>query len=619
MRRCVGLLLLLCLSLPAGAADSPARAKGDLYILGITLNQRPDAQSGLTIASYNWCAEEIVKVFREQGATGHRRLRARLVQADKATHAAVMEGLAWLRKHTTASDLVVMYVGAHGTTDPTEGWSIETADRKVLWGREIKTGLGKLPCNVLLMIETCTSGGFTTRHKNDLPVPPNVTALCACSDRQSTNNQLDMAVAEALYGRADFNNNGVIDLDELIRYVRLRYKEWWPTPKITMGSQMPVIIKAKTMPGSLALTRVSLRLAAVAQGGQLYSALLEKRVGARYRVHFLGWSSKPGAYFLTDAVGRDQICLPEDGRPLLVKQNGRWYPARLLRQTGRRSKVRYLGYNEVETVPRQRVYYPFVGLGGKQNYLVLAPTETPGGWEQLGPAGAWKGTRLGAVFKDQLYTIENNGYLYATDLIGGMWQQVGKGEFGETAFLFAGPDRLYTIAKDGSLYRVDPKTGGRARMGPARAWKGARFAAVLRGRLYTIEADGGLWRTDLGTARRTARGKPEFGETAFLFAAGNMLYTIETSGSLYRIDPKDGSWVQVGPVEEWKGTRVGVVLKGRLYSVEGNGCLYGTNLGTGKWKAIGKAEFGATAFMVAGKGRVYTIEQDGSLYGVSVR
>jgi hypothetical protein len=619
MRRSMVLVLLLCLPPAITAADSPAGKRGNLYLLGVTLNQQPEPKSGMTMASYNWCAEEMVKVFREQGGSFHRAMHTRLVLAEKATHAGVTGGLAWLRQKATRNDLVVMYVGAHGTTDPIEGWSIATADRKTLWARDIKAGLGKLPCSVLLLIETCTSGGFAQRHPKDLPVPANVTALCACSGKQTTNNQLDMAVAEALYGRADFNNNGVIELDELIRYVQLRYKEWWPTPQTTMMSQMPVIVKAKTMPGTLPLTKVSRGLVGVVQGGQWYSALLEKRVGDRYHVHFLGWSSKPGPYYLTRAVSRDEICLPADGRPMLVKQNGRWYPARMLQKAGTRFKVHYLGYREDEIVGPQRIYYPFVGLGGKQNYLALASAETPGGWQQLGAAGAWKETRVGVVLKDQLYTVETNGYLYVTDLLQGTWQQLGKGEFGAVLFLFAGRDKVYAIERDGCLYRFDPKMGGRVRVGAARAWKATRAAAVLGNRLFTVDAGGELGATDLGTGKRTPIGKPEFGATKFLFAAGDKLYTIENDGSLYRVNPNNGRWDQVGAAGEWKGTHAGVVLQGRLYTVETNGCLYATDLGSGKWKAIGKAEFGSTKFMFAGKGRVYTIEQDGSLYGVNVR
>jgi hypothetical protein len=338
-------------------------AGNDLYTIETDGNlYRVIVKPGESVDSFDWCPEEVAKVFREQGQAFHRSLRPRLVLGKQATHAGALEGLTWLRQNATQNDQVVMYVGAHGFTDPDAGWGIGTADGKVLWGHEIKTELAKLPCHVLILIETCTSGGFAQHHKNDPPVPANVTALCACSGRQSTDNQLDLAAAEALYGRADFNGDGVVDLDELIRYTRLRYREWWPNPKKDDGHETPVIVQAKEMPGSLPLTKVSPRLAAVVHGGEMYSALVGKEHGDRYEVHLLGWSSKPGEpYFRTNEVTRDCICLPGEGRPLLVEQNGTWYPARLLGRQGPNYKVHYLGYNEDEVVTRQRIKYPFVG------------------------------------------------------------------------------------------------------------------------------------------------------------------------------------------------------------------------------------------------------------------
>ena len=274
-----------------------------------------------------------------------------------------------------------------------------------------------------------------------------------------------------------------------------------------MNSQTPVIVKARTMRGTLALTRVSPRLVGVVHGGTWYSALLEGQSGDRYRVHLLGWSSRPGEqYFLTNTVAREFLCLPADGPPLLVKQNGRWYPARLLRRARQAYQVHYLGYREEETVPPGRVYYPFVGQPGGRRYLVLVTTPGAGTWARLGPAGAWRGTRAGVVLKNRLYTCETNGYLYRTDLLTGTWEQVGKRAFGGTVFMFA--------------------TGG---------WKGTRAGALFQGRLYSVEANGGLWATGLDTGTWKRIGKPEFGNTTFLFAAVGRLYTIEKDGSLYGV------------------------------------------------------------------------------------
>lgn len=615
MRRLGIWLLVAALPLSSARGDPAPAAKGDLYILGVAFNQRPNKTQG--VDSYNWCPEEIERLFRAQAKSFHRNIRVQQVLGKRATKAAILDGLAWLRKNATANDFVVMYFGCHGATDVEQGWGVDTMDRKQLWGHEIKAELAKLPCQALVFIETCGSGGFGQAHKKDPPVPANVTAFCACSGKQHVNNELDMAVAEALYGRADFNRNGVIELDELIRYFQLRYREFWPEPKTTPGGASPVVVKSPRMPGTMPLTRVSPALVSVVHNGTWYGAIQEKRDGNRYQVHMLGWSSRAGSYFLTSSVTREFVCLPADGRPLLVAQRGRWYPARLLQKQGTSTKVHYIGYAEDEVVAPERIFYPLVGELGATRY----PYQSAGAgtWARIGPAAAWKNTRVGTVLDDHLCTIETNGQLYVTDLSSGEWTEIGKGDLGNTRFLFAAGKSLYSIETDGSLYQIGLRDGIRKRLGNQAGWKDTLATAVWRGQLYSIETAGGLYATNLTTGKWVPVGKPEFGNTVSLFAAGDWLYTIEKDGSLYRVNPKDGRWSRVGEAGAWKPTQAGTILRGRLYTVETSGSLYVTDLTTGRWQPLGKAEFAGTRCLFAAGSRLFSIERDGSLFAVNVR
>ena len=80
------------------------------------------------------------------------------------------------------------------------------------------------------------------------------------------------------------------------------------------------------MSGAMPLTKASPDLAAVFHGGQWLGALAEKQDGDKYKVHMLGWANRPGPYFVVSSAPREEICLPSDGRPLLVKQEGAWHP-----------------------------------------------------------------------------------------------------------------------------------------------------------------------------------------------------------------------------------------------------------------------------------------------------
>jgi len=217
----------------------------------------------------------------------------------------------------------------------------------------VKEILGAMPCQVLALIETCGSGGFARDHKNDIPLPDNVTVITCCRARQSATNELDIAAVEALRGRADFNKDGVVMMNELTRYVRLRFDATFEKDGVEC-----VIVQSK-LPTETALTRVPDNLVAIAKDGSWHSGVLLGERKGNYRVQPDGWNPIPkGGWFLTNQVTRDEIVLPGEPKPLVVEQNGSWYCAKLVAMEGTNFKVKYVGYDEEETVTPDRVKYP---------------------------------------------------------------------------------------------------------------------------------------------------------------------------------------------------------------------------------------------------------------------
>jgi hypothetical protein len=328
---------------------------GNLY----HVNARP----GLAIDEWDWCVEEVERLWQTQCGGMSHGFHSQKILGKAASRSGILDGFAWLQKQTKPGDLAVLYLGAHGSSNPQQGWSIITADAQTLWAADVKKALGQLPCRVLLFIETCQSGGFASAHPDGDPkVPANITALCACAENQTSMNPLDVALAEALYGRADFNHDGTVELDELIKYVELRYKEMWPEGG--EGSNTPVIVRSPQMKG-LGLTRPCKNICAVAVRNGFYSALDEGHSGSLHRIHVLGQSSRPqDSYYVANTASRDQLCLESDGPPLLVKRRGAWLPARETRVDGNTITVRLLGDHPAElTVKSAEVRYPFVGQG----------------------------------------------------------------------------------------------------------------------------------------------------------------------------------------------------------------------------------------------------------------
>ncbi|MBS0208932.1 MAG: caspase family protein [Planctomycetes bacterium] len=321
-----------------------------------------------SIDGWDCFPREFEKVFQEQAKSFYRASQTRLLLGKQCTHQAIVDQLRWLQREAKAHDQVVIYFTSHGATDPTTGWSVETADGKILHAHDLKAELAKLACHALVFIETCGSGGFAAAHQNDPPVPANVTALCACSGKQTASNELDIAALEGLWGKADFSRDGVVDLDELLRYVEARYKVMCPTPNHEGQLTRPVVVKSPRMPGSLRLTQASPRLGAMVHDGWLYAALIGTPAetpnhGEKFAVHVLGFNNQPGPYYVANSATRDQVCLPHEGPPLEVEQNGVWYPARLVAKVGDRYKVHYLGWHEEEVVTGNRVRRAFVHIG----------------------------------------------------------------------------------------------------------------------------------------------------------------------------------------------------------------------------------------------------------------
>jgi hypothetical protein len=339
--------------LPVGGKIYTIETSGNLY--------RVQARVSEKIDEFDCFPNAFERVFRDQGAGLSAGFESRKVTGNHATRAAILDGLGWLSHEAKPEDLAIVYLTSHGGTDPKTGWNIGTADAKTLHARDIKAQLGEVRCPVVFLLETCESGGFAYAHVDDPPVPGNVTALCACTPVESTNNPLDIAALEALYGRADFNGDGVVDLDELTRYVERRYKEWWPTPG--QGTNEPVITRGAKVPGSLELTHRSPALIAAAIGDDYWSALNEGSQGNLLKISLLGWPGDPGkSYFIANTVSRDHACLPGDGEPAQVLNNGHWRAARLLHADGAKVTVHYIDdHPGDETVSANRVRYPFGG------------------------------------------------------------------------------------------------------------------------------------------------------------------------------------------------------------------------------------------------------------------
>jgi hypothetical protein len=328
-------------------ATGPAKKAGDLYLVGIGQEE-----------GWKFLPEGIERVLRDQGKDVYRKVHTRVLTGAKATRKELLAGLHWMAENARAEDLAVVFIACHGRCTPA-GESVFATRAGDVRPRDIKQVLAKLPCHAIVVNDACCSGNWPKELPGD-PMPPNVTALCCCLSTQGSGVEFDITLFEALYGKADFNKDGFVDLDEVIKYCSLRIKE------VQGGKLVPVMHRAKNLKNNPVLTKATSELVGVVHEGEVFSALIEKQDGDTYHVRVIGFNDRPGPFSIPRKFSRDDLLLPKDGAALMVEKDGAWRPARLVGREKEGYKVRYLGPQAgEEVVPAGRVRHLFAGNPGE--------------------------------------------------------------------------------------------------------------------------------------------------------------------------------------------------------------------------------------------------------------
>jgi hypothetical protein len=301
------------------------------------------------------------RVMRDQGKAVYGDIQSRMLTGKKATRKELLDGIDWMGENAKADDLVMVFIACHGTCTG-KGESVFATRDGVVRPRDIKSRLAKLPCQAIVVNDACQSGNWPKEFDGD-PMPPNVTALCCCLSNQNSGIEFDITLFEALYGKADFNKDGVVDLDEVIKYCGLRIKE------VQGGKLRPVLHKAKNLKAALPLTKANPDLVGVLHRGEIFAAIVEKQDQDDYQLRVIGFSDKKGAGlggYMPTKHTRQNILLPKDGPALMVEKGGKWHPARLVGKENAEYKIRYVGSKDGEEVAdAERVRHLFAANPGE--------------------------------------------------------------------------------------------------------------------------------------------------------------------------------------------------------------------------------------------------------------
>lgn len=154
-----------------------------------------------------------------------------------------LDGFAWLGRNCNPNDLAVVYIGTHGGDKEDKGFCFFGTDKSSVTGKEIKESLSKLPCNLLLIVDTCHSGAMVRDWSGS---NEHVSIITSCrADEIAYTWQLTPAMIEAIQGAADYNGDKVIDMAELRRYLPGRVLQLNNKQHVVMSAKHPFVKVAK--------------------------------------------------------------------------------------------------------------------------------------------------------------------------------------------------------------------------------------------------------------------------------------------------------------------------------------------------------------------------------------
>jgi len=238
-----------------------------LYVVAVGISDYP-GDLRLNFAARD--AEALGAALRQHGAPLFRGIEVQQVTDQQATRAAILKGLSWLRSQMTQNDYGIFFFAGHGELDQDGSLYFLPVDAdtndllsSAVPAEQVKRALGGIPGKLITMLDACHSAGIagsrTGKRRGEASLTDDlvrdlitdesgVVAMCSSTGREFSleNNEFrhgnfTLALIEGLSGKADFNADGVVYLNELDAYVTDRVKA------LTRGQQHPVTAK----PGSI--------------------------------------------------------------------------------------------------------------------------------------------------------------------------------------------------------------------------------------------------------------------------------------------------------------------------------------------------------------------------------
>lgn len=237
--------------------------KPTLHALVIGVGRYDDASLKLEYAAKD-AADFALALKRQQGGL-YQSVVTKVLTDTEATKTNILEGLEWLERETTRTDVAVVFLAGHGVNDKNGLYYFLPVNAKVdqlrrtgLAFSDIKNTVATLSGKTLLFADTCHAGNILGRRRGSVDINAVVNELTSAENgavvfASSTGKQDSMedpawgngaftkALVEALNGKAVYGGSKKITINMLDLYLSERVKE------LTKGQQTPTTTKPLTI------------------------------------------------------------------------------------------------------------------------------------------------------------------------------------------------------------------------------------------------------------------------------------------------------------------------------------------------------------------------------------
>lgn len=233
----------------AGAVEKP-----NLYVLAMGVSAYPGNMK------LNYAASDAILLSRTLNEKSRRvfgKIEMKVMTDAQVTKAGIGEGLDWLKSKMTAKDVgIVSFSGHGGKDDDTGKFYLIPVDvgrnlaKTCFSGEELKSRLEDMPGRIVAVLDACHSGAVTEIKQgrpdnlvrdlttDDYGVVVLASSLGSEYSMESPTTKAGfytLGLTEGMSGRADFNRDGVIHLNELEKYSTQRVQQ------LSQGGQNPTV------------------------------------------------------------------------------------------------------------------------------------------------------------------------------------------------------------------------------------------------------------------------------------------------------------------------------------------------------------------------------------------